>query len=90
MKKDVFGSEGDFITAPEISQIFGEVNSSVSYFSIKFIKTNIFYFKLVGVWFLNEWIILKKIYENDLPDTVELIEMGPGKGTLINDVLRVN
>ncbi len=90
MKKDVFGSEGDFITAPEISQIFGEVNSSVSYFSIKFIKTNIFYFKLVGVWFLNEWIILKKIYENDLPDILELIEMGPGKGTLINDVLRVN
>jgi SAM-dependent MidA family methyltransferase len=25
MKKDVFGSDGDFITAPEISQIFGEV-----------------------------------------------------------------
>jgi SAM-dependent MidA family methyltransferase len=46
-------------------------------------------FKLVGVWLLNEWIILKNIYENDLPDIVELIEMGPGKGTLINDVLRV-
>ena len=39
MKKDVFGKEGDFVTAPEISQIFGE---------------------LIGVWFLNEWKILKK------------------------------
>ena len=25
MKKDVFGKKGDFITAPEISQMFGEV-----------------------------------------------------------------
>lgn len=25
MKKDVFGRSGDFITAPEISQLFGEV-----------------------------------------------------------------
>jgi SAM-dependent MidA family methyltransferase len=44
----------------------------------------------VGVWFLNEWITFKKIYGNDLPDSLQLIEMGPGKGTLMNDVLRVN
>jgi NADH dehydrogenase [ubiquinone] 1 alpha subcomplex assembly factor 7 len=25
MKKDVFGNQGDFITSPEISQMFGEV-----------------------------------------------------------------
>jgi SAM-dependent MidA family methyltransferase len=25
MKKDVFGSKGDFTTAPEVSQMFGEV-----------------------------------------------------------------
>jgi SAM-dependent MidA family methyltransferase len=27
MKKDVFGSSGDFTTSPEISQMFGEVRA---------------------------------------------------------------
>jgi SAM-dependent MidA family methyltransferase len=27
-KKEVFGSEGDFVTAPEVSQLFGEVSES--------------------------------------------------------------
>ncbi|CAF0712266.1 unnamed protein product [Brachionus calyciflorus] len=67
-KKDVFGVHGDFITAPEISQIFGE---------------------LIGVWFLNEYYILKNIYKNDMPNCVQLIEMGPGRGTLMSDMLRV-
>lgn len=29
MKKDVFGRSGDFITAPEISQLFGEVRRNL-------------------------------------------------------------
>jgi NADH dehydrogenase [ubiquinone] 1 alpha subcomplex assembly factor 7 len=28
MKGDVFGTEGDFVTSPEISQMFGEVSAS--------------------------------------------------------------
>ena len=38
MKNDVFGREGDFITSPEVSQVFGEV----SHFSITFIEVRLF------------------------------------------------
>ncbi|RNA40170.1 NADH dehydrogenase [ubiquinone] complex assembly factor 7, partial [Brachionus plicatilis] len=67
-KKDVFGVQGDFITAPEISQMFGE---------------------LIGIWFINEFSILKNIYKSHMPECVQFIEMGPGRGTLMNDMLRV-
>ncbi|MEO1304625.1 MAG: SAM-dependent methyltransferase [Pseudomonadota bacterium] len=51
----------DFITAPEISQIFGE---------------------LIGLWLVNEWRTL------GAPRDFSLIEIGPGRGTLMADALR--
>jgi NADH dehydrogenase [ubiquinone] 1 alpha subcomplex assembly factor 7 len=59
---DQFGRAGDFITSPEISQIFGE---------------------LCGIWFMTEW-----LGQGRKSSGVQLIEMGPGRGTLMSDVLR--
>ena len=61
--KDQFGQKGDFITSPEISQIFGE---------------------LLGIWVVAEWMAQGKPSGG-----VELIEVGPGRGTLMDDMLRV-
>ena len=61
--RDQFGTKGDFITSPEISQIFGE---------------------LIGVWFVAQWISQGKKKEG-----IEFIEIGPGRGTLMDDILRV-
>jgi NADH dehydrogenase [ubiquinone] 1 alpha subcomplex assembly factor 7 len=55
------GAAGDFVTAPEISQIFGEV---------------------IGLWCAELWDRM------DRPDPVVLAELGPGRGTLMNDLLR--
>ena len=39
MKKDVFGSQGDFITSPEVSQMFGEViYKSIFFYNLGFLK----------------------------------------------------
>jgi NADH dehydrogenase [ubiquinone] 1 alpha subcomplex assembly factor 7 len=58
---DPLGRAGDFITAPEISQVFGE---------------------LVGLWCATTW---RRI---GAPDPVRLVELGPGRGTLMADALR--
>ncbi|XP_005105434.1 protein arginine methyltransferase NDUFAF7, mitochondrial [Aplysia californica] len=62
MHKDVFGKDGDFITSPEVSQMFGE---------------------MLGVWVVNEWM------NNYNGQTLQLVELGPGRGTLADDMLRV-
>lgn len=55
------GLGSDFITAPEISQVFGE---------------------LIGLWAAHEWQTL------GAPDELTLVEIGPGRGTLMNDAIR--
>lgn len=57
----VFGSRGDFITSPEISQVFGE---------------------LVAVWLLSQWMHFGQ------RKPIRLVELGPGRGTLMADILR--
>jgi SAM-dependent MidA family methyltransferase len=59
--REAIGATGDFITAPEISQIFGE---------------------LLGVWCALAWHALGK------PPRLNLVEAGPGRGTLMSDLLR--
>ena len=61
MQGDPFGRAGDFITAPEISQIFGE---------------------LIGLWTIGAWEMMGS------PDPFVLAELGPGRGTLMADMLR--
>jgi SAM-dependent MidA family methyltransferase len=59
--RDPLGERGDFITSPEISQMFGE---------------------LIGLWMAAVW---KRMGE---PANVRVIELGPGRGTMMNDALR--
>jgi SAM-dependent MidA family methyltransferase len=59
--RDPFGRGGDFITAPEISQVFGE---------------------LLGLWAASTW------HRMGQPENVRLVEIGPGRGTMMLDALR--
>ena len=59
--RDPFGRAGDFVTAPEIHQMFGE---------------------MVGAWIADLWSRAGR------PDAA-LVELGPGRGTLARDMLRV-
>lgn len=60
--RDPFGRGGDFITAPEISQMFGE---------------------MLGLCLVQAW------QDQGGPAPFTLAELGPGRGTLMADVLRV-
>jgi NADH dehydrogenase [ubiquinone] 1 alpha subcomplex assembly factor 7 len=59
--RDPLGAAGDFVTAPEISQLFGE---------------------MLGLWCVDVWEKLGR------PEPFLLAELGPGRGTLMADVLR--
>jgi SAM-dependent MidA family methyltransferase len=61
VKQSVIGRDGDFITASEISQIFGE---------------------LIGLWSAVVW------QQMGSPPRINLVELGPGRGTLMRDALR--
>jgi SAM-dependent MidA family methyltransferase len=59
--RDPLGAAGDFITAPEVSQMFGE---------------------LIGLWLAQVW------HDQSKPKRPQLVELGPGRGTLMRDALR--
>ena len=59
--RTAIGAREDFITAPEISQVFGE---------------------LIGLWAAVVW------QQMGTPARVRLVEVGPGRGTLMRDALR--
>jgi NADH dehydrogenase [ubiquinone] 1 alpha subcomplex assembly factor 7 len=61
IKRDPLGGGGDFITAPEISQMFGE---------------------LIGLWMAAVW------RQMGTPENFRIVELGPGRGTLLDDALR--
>ncbi len=61
MTRDPLGRAGDFITSPEVSQMFGE---------------------LVGLWAASVWKLMGE------PENVRLVELGPGRGTMMLDMLR--
>lgn len=60
MARMPFGREGDFITAPDVSQVFGE---------------------LIGAWCAHAWLSMGQ-------PVIRLVELGPGRGTLMADLLR--
>ncbi len=62
LKNNPIGRSNDFITSPEISQMFGEI---------------------LAIFLINYW-------ENKIKNNFNLVELGPGKGTLLKDILRTS
>ena len=62
IRNNPIGKRGDYITSPEISQLFGE---------------------LLGLYIIDYW-------NNYIRSEFALIELGPGKGTLMKDLLRIS
>ncbi len=62
VSEKVLGKQGDYITAPELTQVFGE---------------------LLALWFVDLWHRLGK------PECVQLVELGPGRGLMMQDMLRI-
>jgi len=60
--REPFGASGDFVTAPEISQLFGE---------------------MVGIFMILAW------QAHGRPQTLQVVEIGPGRGSLMADLQRV-
>jgi len=58
---DPIGARGQFTTAPEVSQMFGE---------------------LIGLWAASSWDTIGR------PGDINLVELGPGRGTMMADALR--
>ncbi len=61
MTRDPLGAGGDFTTAPEVSQMFGE---------------------MIGAWLADIWMQMGS------PPDFTLLECGPGRGTLMADIMR--
>ena len=61
--KSLIGVDGDFITSPEISQLFGET---------------------IALWAITKW------QELGSPKEIALIELGPGRGVLMRDLMRIS
>ncbi|MDE1901180.1 MAG: SAM-dependent methyltransferase [Alphaproteobacteria bacterium] len=59
--REPVGRAGDFVTAPEVSQMFGE---------------------MIGMWCAQSWKML------GCPSPFALVELGPGCGTMMRDILR--
>lgn len=59
--RDPLGKDGDFTTAPEICQVFGET---------------------IAIWAITKW------QELGSPQDIAVMELGPGRGTLMADFLR--